>query len=258
LLPPASQLRFSDEDVNSGKISFNEQRGWQRAEFKKHLRLEAARIQRTRMLLESRGFAFTQRHALRGQQPEQTHEPRGVAFSLYLGVPASVEEPAELVALADDPLCAGDAKHYGMSPWLLSDSMAHAKLRSRVVLRRTRLNADRNARSKKQNALLHCERCATAVMAQRETSLHVVSCCPSYANERDALCHSLSARLNVLLTLIRHHHVHKHIIADRETLLHHFVCASPVVFSRVTARHQSAILRLTGEFLETVHRARPL
>ena len=156
----------------------------------------------------------------------------------------------------------------GPVPSLLLDKPDHTRLRSRIVLNRSRLNAQWNAHAKDPAAVRHCEYCSTAAPAAgvvpspapAETALHAIAACPRYAAARAILRAKLHASLQRIHARLRSHPRFVAIIAgDERRLLLHAVAATPFIMrSLENTEERLHLLRSTGSFLVALRSLRPV
>jgi len=239
LLPPSSLLRP------------NPPLKWDLASFKRHLNNRIFQLSLERLLLESRGHTVEDKVGINlGRPLLDSSYIRGAQLPPLLSIPTSITNLEELDTLSRQV----DFK--GPAPVLIHDSRLHSKLRSRLVLNRSALNAVRNARDPNPLINRHCQQCATFPPAP-ETLLHTISQCPKYATARDLLKRKLRSLLSTIQARARAHPRMGQILNHEDILFLHTTLCTPFVFSSLHPTIRGDVLLQTGAFLDHIHKLRP-
>jgi hypothetical protein len=230
---------------------------WDHKAFKTHINSLTFHRMALRMTLESRGY----HHGSRGWNAGEpiTHrrpqQPRGTYLPPQLGIhPLTMDIPTlTKAAFAHTP---GPFPSLTNTPHT-NDTQFHAKLRARIALNRSSLNAVRHQHNNDPTLIRHCEQCHL-VPIPSETSHHTLTQCPRYGRARTRLRRQLHTEIaDIQQQATNKPHLH-HITQHPDVLLHHLITASPCILSLLATTKHRRILRTTGAFLEFIHRIRPV
>ena len=242
-----------------------------------HIKTAAAVAMRERWLQEVRGCRWSHRFpstvaARPTSSDAASARPRGVHLPPLLGV-----DPALLALDRDMPLFAADSHAlldgHSPMPSLAMDDARIAKLRARVALNRASFHAVRHQLDKRAHSAdprvaaavpLACRHVGcVSVPITPESTTHVLSSCSLHSTARAALLAKLGAvvaRLRERAALVSPDAPLSRVMDDapQGALLHHLVCASPLLMCNLTASHRTALIRHTGEFLAAIASLRPV
>ena len=232
---------------------------WESKRFKNQCRRSAQMLQTHRAVMESRGRRFSvgplSDHNQTVDAAAGPTTKKGVMLPPMMGVPDEIREEKELIPLIK--LLPSSLQPKPSLPFSVQyDLPNHLRLRSRCVLNRaTGLAAVKHYHNDDPNpSLRQCPYCNNSNVAYRpQTLFHALVECPRYQAVRQDLLDKVRGLIERVRERARmQRYASKIYNNDNNTFVHIVMCTPYVLESINNLSSRLKLLRMTGQFLQTI------